>query len=157
MWRNSSDWQPHRFDRIKMNEKDKTFLGKGWAFPPGFSLESKTSLTVTEDQDIQQSLIILLSTRLGERVMQPQYGCDLHSIIFEKADKSTITYLRDAIESAILYHEPRIKLLDIEVGPAPDQNEQILIDIIYIVRATNTRSNLVYPYYLTEATDLFLR
>jgi uncharacterized protein len=140
-----------------MNKKDKSFLGKGWAFPPGFSLESKTSLTVSDEQDIQESLIILLSTRLGERIMQPQYGCDLHSIVFEKADKSTITFLRDSIESAILYHEPRIRLLDIRVSPAPDQDEQILIDIIYLVRATNTRSNLVYPYYLTEATDLFLR
>lgn len=140
-----------------MNKKDKSFLGKGWAFPPGFSLESKTSLTVSEEEDIRESLIILLSTRLGERIMQPQYGCDLHSIVFEKADKSTITFLRDSIESAILYHEPRIRLLDIHVSPAPDQDEQILIDIIYLVRATNTRSNLVYPYYLTEATDLFLR
>jgi hypothetical protein len=139
-----------------MEEKDKSFLGKGWAFPPGFSLETKTSLTVSEDLDIQQSLIILLSTRLGERIMQPQFGCDLHSIMFEKADKSTLTFLRDSIESAILYHEPRIKLVNIEVGSAPDQNEQILIDIVYLVRATNTRSNLVYPYYLTEATD-FLR
>ena len=140
-----------------MEEKEKSFLGRGWAFPPGFSLENKTSLTVSEKEDIQQSLIILLSTRFGERIMQPQFGCDLHSVIFEKADKSTITYLRDAIESAILYHEPRIRLLDIQVGPAPDQEEQILIDIIYLIRATNTRSNLVYPYYLTEATDLFLR
>lgn len=140
-----------------MAKQDKTFLGRGWAFPPGFSLESKTSLTVSEDEDIRQSLIILLSTRLGERIMQPQYGCDLHSIVFEKADKSTITFLRDTIESAILYHEPRINLLDIRLLSAPEQGEQLLIDIIYLVRATNTRSNLVYPYYLTEATDLFLR
>jgi uncharacterized protein len=138
-----------------MSKKDKSFLGRGWAFPPGFSLESETSLMVSEEDDIHQSLIILLSTRLGERVMQPQYGCNLQTMMFEKVEKSTITFLRDSIESAILYHEPRIKLLDIQVGSEPDQNERIFIDIIYMIRATNTRSNLVYPFYLTEATDVF--
>jgi phage baseplate assembly protein W len=138
-----------------MDKEEKSFLGQGWAFPPGFSLEAKTSMLVSEEEDIQQSLIILLSTRLGERIMQPQYGCNLHTVVFEKADKSTITYLRDAIESAILYHEPRIKLIEIRAGVEPDQKEKIFIDIIYLVRATNTRSNLVYPFSLTEATDIY--
>jgi phage baseplate assembly protein W len=138
-----------------MDKEEKSFLGQGWAFPPGFSLETKTSVLVSEEEDIQQSLIILLSTRLGERIMQPQYGCNLHTVVFEKADKSTITYLRDTIESAILYHEPRIKLIEIRAGVEPDQKERIFIDIIYLVRATNTRSNLVYPFSLTEATDLY--
>jgi phage baseplate assembly protein W len=138
-----------------MDKEEKSFLGQGWAFPPGFSLETKTSVLVSEEEDIQQSLIILLSTRLGERIMQPQYGCNLHTVVFEKADKSTITYLRDTIESAILYHEPRIKLIEIRAGAEPDQKERIFIDIIYLVRATNTRSNLVYPFSLTEATDLY--
>ena len=137
-----------------MSKKDKSFLGRGWAFPPGFSLESGTSLMVNEEEDIRQSLIILLSTRLGERVMQPQFGCSLQSMIFEKVEKSTVTFLRDSIESAILYHEPRIKLLDIQVSDS-GETEKILIDIIYLIRATNTRSNLVYPFYLSEATDLF--
>jgi phage baseplate assembly protein W len=139
-----------------MKKKDRSFLGRGWAFPPGFSPQSKTALTVSEDEDIQQSLIILLSTRLGERVMQPLFGCNLHSMTFEKADKSTITFLRDDIEAAILYHEPRIKLVDIQIRPAADLDERIFIDIIYVVRATNTRSNLVYPFYLTEATDFLI-
>ncbi len=138
-----------------MGKKDKSFLGRGWAFPPGFSLESETPLMVSEEEDIRQSLIILLSTRLGERVMQPQYGCNLQSMVFEKVEKSTITFLRDSIESAILYHEPRIKLLDIQASDSPGERERILIDIIYLIRATNTRSNLVYPFYLSEATDFF--
>jgi phage baseplate assembly protein W len=138
-----------------MDKEEKSFLGQGWAFPPGFSLETKTSVLVSEEEDIQQSLTILLSTRLGERIMQPQYGCNLHTVVFEKADKSTITYLRDTIESAILYHEPRIKLIEIRAEVEPDQKERIFIDIIYLVRATNTRSNLVYPFSLTEATDLY--
>lgn len=138
-----------------MNKKDKSFLGRGWAFPPGFSMESKRSIMADDDEDIRQSLLILLTTRLGERVLQPQYGCNLHAMMFEKADKSAMTFLRDAIESAILYHEPRIKLIDIQIAGEPDRQERILIDVIYMIRATNTRSNLVFPFYLTEATDIF--
>jgi phage baseplate assembly protein W len=138
-----------------MSKKDKSFLGRGWAFPPGFSLQREGALMVSEEEDIQQSLIILLSTRIGERIMQPQYGSSLHSMIFEKVEKSTLTFLRDSIEAAILYHEPRIKLLDIQVSVSPAESERIFIDIIYLIRATNTRSNLVYPFYLREATDLF--
>ena len=138
-----------------MKKGEKSFLGQGWAFPPGFSLGTKTSILVREDEDIQQSLMILLSTRLGERIMQPQYGCNLHHVVFEKADKSTLTFLRDSIESAILYHEPRIKVLEIRTSVNTGEPERILIDIVYLIRATNTRSNLVYPFSLTEATDLY--
>ena len=138
-----------------MSKEEKSFLGQGWAFPPGFSLSTGTSVLVREDEDIQQSLIILLSTRLGERIMRPQYGCILHHVVFEKADKSTITFLRDSIESAILYHEPRIKVLEIRTSFEADQSERIFIDIVYLIRATNTRSNLVYPFSLNEATDLY--
>jgi phage baseplate assembly protein W len=138
-----------------MSKEEKSFLGQGWAFPPGFSRSTGTSILVREDEDIQQSLIILLSTRLGERIMQPQYGCNLHHVVFEKADKSTITFLRDSIESAILYHEPRIKVLEIRTRLEGDQSDRIFIDIVYLIRATNTRSNLVYPFSLTEATDLY--
>lgn len=110
---------------------------------------------VSEEADIQQSLIILLSTRLGERVVQPLYGSNLHAVVFDKLDKTTITFLRDSIESAILYHEPRIKLLDIQVISSSENEGKIGIDIVYLIRSTNTRSNLVFPFYLTEATDLF--
>ena len=78
--------------------KDSNFLGQGWAFPPGFSWESKTMIPVREEEDIKQSLLILLSTQLGERVMQPRYGCQLQNTVFEKADKTTLTYLQDIVD-----------------------------------------------------------
>ncbi len=136
-------------------KKDTSFLGRGWAFPPGFSRKSKTVITVAEDEDIQQSLAILLSTYLGERVMQPRYGCNLQHVVFEKPDKTTITYLRDTIETAIIYHEPRIKLIEITVSDQVDQEGKISFMITYLIRTTNTRSNMVYPHYLTEATNRF--
>ncbi len=136
-------------------KKDISFLGQGWAFPPGFALTHKSVDMVDQDEDIQQSLVILLSTQLGERLMQPLYGCDLHNTVFEKLDRTVITYLKDTIETSIIYHEPRIKLIEIEVNQAVDQEGKIIFNITYIIRSTNSRSNLVYPHYITEATDRF--
>jgi uncharacterized protein len=136
-------------------KKDKSFLGQGWAFPPGFSMKTKTAIIVEEDEDIQQSLIILLSTHLGERIMQPRYGCNLHHVVFEKADKAMITYLRDTIETAIIYHEPRVKLIQTTVTDEIDPEGKISLNISYMIRSTNTRSNLVYPFYISEATSRF--
>ncbi|CAN5331253.1 GPW/gp25 family protein [soil metagenome] len=136
-------------------KKDKSFLGQGWAFPPGFSMKKKTVITVAEDEDIQQSLTILLSTHLGERVMQPRFGCNLQHVVFEKADKTTLTYLRDTIETAIIYHEPRIKLIQITVTDEIDPEGKISLNISYMIRSTNTRSNMVFPFYISEATTRF--
>ena len=138
-------------------ENESGFLGQGWAFPPGFSLESKTAILVDDEVDIRQSLTILLSTQLGERVMQPNFGCNLQSVVFEKADKPTITFIRDMIETSILYYEPRIRLLEVNVikGVDREQEGKIMLEIIYLIRATNTRTNLVFPFYLTEATNPF--
>lgn len=135
---------------------DAGFLGQGWAFPPGFSIEDNTAILVNGEEDIRQSLLILFSTQLGERVMQPDFGCNLETTVFEKADKTTVTYIRDMLETAILYHEPRIKLIGIDAVDESSNEGRINFDIQYLIRATNTRSNMVYPHYLTEATDQFL-
>lgn len=138
-----------------MNESG--FFGRGWAFPPGFSSEDKTAFLVEKEEDIRQSMTILLSTQLGERVMQPNFGCNLQSVVFEKVDKPTKTLIRDMVETAILYHEPRIKLLSVNVEDDGDMEGKITLEIIYLIKATNTRSNLVYPFYLNEATDPFFK
>lgn len=135
-------------------KKDKSFIGQGWAFPPGFSSKTRTIITAEEEEDIRQSLNILLTTQLGERVMQPRYGCNLRKMVFEKTDKTMITYFLDTIETAVVYHEPRIKLIDVKVNET-DQEGKIVFIINYLIRSTNTRSNLVFPHYITEAYDRY--
>lgn len=136
-------------------KKEKGFLGQGWAFPPDFSWQQKGIKMVAEDEDIKESLHILFSTRFGERIMQPQYGCDLQTMVFEQFDTSAVTFLKDTLETAIIYHEPRIKLLGIETANSLTENSTILFDIAYKIRTTNTRNNLVYPFNLSEATLKF--
>ena len=133
---------------------DQSFLGSGWGFPPEFSKAAKDVRLVSEEDDIQESLNILLSTFPGERMMQPTYGCELKTMVFETINESAITAIKDIIERAVLFFEPRISLDEIEIdtGNLGDGLLNILLD--YTVRATNTRSNMVYPFYFREGTDI---
>ena len=135
-----------------MNERDIPFLGTGWSFPPHFTKEGKVAMT-TAEEDIKRSLQILLSTAQGERVMNPDYGCNLDELMFESLSTSLKTQIIDAIETAILYHEPRILVEKIELVQAPDALGRIDILIEFIIKTTNARTNYVYPYYLNEASS----
>lgn len=135
-------------------EKEPSFLGTGWSFPPEFNRHSGNVKMVSEEQDIEESLRILLSTRLGERVMIPRFGCDLTDLLFESINLTQKTYVIDLIQTAILYYEPRIDVEKIDIIPGTEVEGKLLIDVTYKVRSTNSRRNMVYPFYKTEATDV---
>ena len=132
---------------------DQSFLGTGWSFPPAFDPVGRKSRMVSADDDIRESLLILLSTAPGERVMNPSFGCGLKLRVFDTVSASMITEVKDMVERAILFYEPRITLNGIEVVQRDALGGVLDIDIRYTVRSTNTRSNLVYPFYYLEATN----
>ena len=104
-------------------------------------------------EDIEESLEILLSTSLGERVMLPQYGCNLQDYQFEAINSNLLAFIRTLVENAILYFEPRIKLENIEVSESDTQEAiegKLEISVDYVIRETNSRFNYVYPFYLNE-------
>lgn len=136
-----------------MSENTK-FLGRGWGFPPEFNRAAKGVEMLADEADIESSLDILLSTRLGERIMQPDYGCNLDEMVFEAMNLTMRTYLKDLVEHAILYHEPRIDLEKLEIDTSRETEGMLLIIIDYRVRTTNSRFNYVYPYYKNEGTNL---
>ena len=108
---------------------------------------------VADEENIRQSLWTLLSTSPGERVHRYDYGCPLRRYVFEIMDISTQTLLRDEIERAVVMYEPRIDLHRVDFET--DEKEGILrILLDYTVRQTNRRTNMVYPFYLNEGTDL---
>ncbi len=129
----------------------KSFLGTGWSFPPTFT--SNGLVTVSAEQDIYESLWILLSTTPGERVMQPAYGCGLKAHVFDNLDESSFAVMRDLVEKAILFFEPRITVENIEINDDNYLEGKVLLNIIYRVRSTNNRYNLVYPFYIHEASN----
>ena len=129
---------------------DLSFLGTGWSFPPTFNKDTGTVEMVSNESDIRESLEIILSTGPSERVMQLDFGCELSQFMFEEITQSLITRIRGTVSDALLEHEPRIEVDDISVEEGEEQG-LLLIGVSYTVRATNTRSNMVYPFYLNEA------
>lgn len=108
---------------------------------------------VAEEQDIQQSLQILLSTSQGERVMLENFGCDLNRFLFEEISQSLVNGLNSLIRDSILYYEPRIDVARISVDESKESLGVLEISIEYTVRSTNSRFNMVFPFYLNEATQ----
>src|SRR6478609_8969849 len=131
-----------------------SFLGTGWSFPPKFNA-AQGSVEVTSDElDIQRSLEILLSTKKGERVMQPDYGCNLDEMVFEPMTTTFKTYIREMIRTAIIYYEARINLNSVIIDDSRETEGVITIILDYSIRTTNSRFNFVYPYYKKEGTEL---
>ena len=135
-------------------EKDKSFLGVGWSFPSGFSNVNYQNTMVSAEKDIQQSLMILLGTIPGERVMHPDFGCGIHKLVFEPISNSLFTKIKDLVEQAVLLFESRIKLHEVEVEHNPKIEGTIFISLDYTIKSVNTRQNLVYPFYLLEGTNI---
>ncbi|MGD2180615.1 GPW/gp25 family protein [Lusitaniella coriacea] len=129
-----------------------SFLGTGWSFPPEFQHETGQVAMVSDEVDIAQSLEVILSTRLGERLMHPNFGCELSQFLFEEVRQGTITSIKGIVSDALLYHEPRIKVERISISESEQKTGLLLISIDYLIRATNSRFNRVYPFYLNEAT-----
>lgn len=134
-------------------ELDNSFLGRGWSFPPTFSREAGVQM-LNGEEDIQSSLKILLSTRVGERVMEPEFGCNSDAMVFENMNTGFQTFMQKQIQDAILLYEPRIDLKNVDLVKQGEAEGTILISLEYIVRATNSRSNLVFPFYLNEGNNL---
>lgn len=133
----------------------KSFLGKGWAFPPEFDAGTGAVAMVQAEEDIWQSLQILFSTSIGERVLQADYGCNLEDYVFSSMNVSFLSYLEDLITRNIALHEARIKLERLNITPDP-AGGVLQIEIAYVVRSTNTRFNRVYPFYYQEGTNVEL-
>ena len=135
-------------------ENEQAFLGIGWSFPPEFKENTKAVTMLTDEEDIKSSLEILLSTKIGERIMQPKYGCNIDELLFSPLNRTLKTFVSELIKTAILYHEPRIDVEKIDITKGDDLSGELLVLIDFKVRATNSRINMVYPFYKLEGTDL---
>ena len=132
--------------------EDPGFLGRGWAFPPKFDAFTGETALVGADEDITQSLRILFETRPGERVMHPTFGCRIHDYIFDPMNASTMRNMEAAIAQAILFFEPRIDVEATKVAIADANEGRLTIKLLYRVRQTNSRANVVFPFYIREGT-----
>ena len=133
-----------------------SFLGRGWSFPPAFDRNAKGVVMLEDEEDVKSSLQILLTTMRGERVMVPLYGCGMESQLFDPLDTRRKTLLKDMIGTAILYHEPRVELEGVDLDDDDQLEGVVRISVTYRVKATNSRFNVVFPFYKNEGTDVNL-
>ena len=129
----------------------KDFLGRGWKFPVGVDEQGDIALSEFED-DIREAVRLILLTARGERVMRPDFGAGLHEFVFVSMSATNLGAIQSAVREALIAWEPRIQTLSVEVEPDQSELGKLFINIDYRVRATNTRFNLVFPFYLKEQT-----
>ena len=128
----------------------KAFMGRGWARP--VALDPRTGLVATAafEEDIRQSIRIILETAPGERVMRPNFGCGIHELAFTGVDSTAIQRVISVVEEALRRCEARIEVLGVTVDEAVTVKGELLVEIEYRVRKTNQTGNLVFPYYFRE-------
>lgn len=131
-----------------MNEN--AFLGAGWKFPPEVDEVTGRIKLSSYEEDIQESIKIIIGTSKGERIMNPDFGCSIKKFMFENFTYTVASDMENCIKDALVQWEPRIT--DIKVNAVQDSmdNYKVNINISYVVRSTNNPYNLVYPYYLNE-------
>lgn len=134
-----------------MDNSSKAFLGRGWAFP--FSIETDRGIAlVAYEEDIKQSIRIILSTRKGERVMRSDFGCGIHELVFGAINTSLISQIERDVTEALRRYEARIEVDQVAVDQRFVNEGRLEVSIEYRVRTTNQRDNYVYPFYFKEAS-----
>jgi phage baseplate assembly protein W len=124
-----------------------TFIGRGFAFPMRIDHTGSIAM-VGGHEDIDRSIVVILSTAKGERLMRPEFGCAIWDQLFEPINANSLGLMAHSVRDAIGQWEPRVDLEEVLVAPDVDREGRVTIDVTYRVRATNNRRNLVYPFYV---------
>jgi len=124
----------------------KDFLGTGWAFPVGVDARGRIALA-RQEQDIEQSIRMIVLTPKGQRVMRPEFGCHIHELIFAPNNAGTAGLASKYVEDAVGMWEPRVSVVEVKAARDPSNPACLLIEVVYDVKATNDRRSLVFPFY----------
>lgn len=123
------------------------FIGQGIEFPMRVDHKGGIAL-VGGPAAIEGSIRTIVSTAPGERAMRPQFGCRIWDQLFAPMNESTFGLMAQAVRDAIGQWEPRIRLEDVSVVADPAEHGRVLISVVYRLRVTNDRRNLVFPFYV---------
>lgn len=124
----------------------RDFLGTGWAFPVAVDAHGRIALA-RQERDIEEAMRIILLTPKGQRVMRPEFGCQIHDLLFAANDATTAGLAAYYVEDALGMWEPRIRVLQVIARPDPLEPGRLLVDIHYEIKATHDRRSLVFPFY----------
>ncbi|MBX3158036.1 MAG: GPW/gp25 family protein [Deltaproteobacteria bacterium] len=125
----------------------REFLGRGWKFPIAVDRDGRI-VGESEDEKVREAIVMILRTAPGERMMRPDFGCGIHELVFESLTDELVGRVRTEVTRALAAWEPRVDVLAVQVQPDRDVHTRLLIQIDYRVRSTNSRFNLVFPFYV---------
>ena len=128
------------------------FIGRGWAFPLRVDQTGGIAL-VSREQEIEEAIRLILGTSPGERPMRPEFGCKIHEYLFASADGETASAIGAAVRAALRRWEPRIDVEDVAVTIDRVNPALLYIDVRFVIKATNDRRNLVFPFYVIPGGD----
>ena len=128
----------------------RDFLGVGWAMPVSLDPRTGAIATAAYEEDVRQSLRIILETAPGERVMRPNFGCGIHELVFTSLDSTALQRIRSTVEESLRHYEARVEVLEVNVDEAATSEGKLLVEVDYRIRRTNQLGNLVFPYYFRE-------
>jgi phage baseplate assembly protein W len=130
----------------------KAFLGRGWKFPVAANPANGRIAMSEYEQDIRESIFIILSTAPGERVMRTDFGCGIHDLVFAPINRATLGLFESRVRESILRFEARIEIVSLSFDTSQASNGKLLIEFKFRVRETNNEFNFVFPFYLKEGT-----
>jgi uncharacterized protein len=132
------------------------FLGNGWRFDlsqdetkAGIGVAGGRIAEARDEALIQQSIWLILSTAPGERVMRPDFGCGIHDLVFSNPSHGTLGEVIREVTRALTLFEPRIELRRVDARADVQNPSLILVEIDADIRSTNSRFNLVFPFYVS--------
>jgi uncharacterized protein len=135
-----------------MLDETKDFLGSGWKFPPRLDARGRIEL-VHQVQDVEEAIKMIVMTRKGERPMRPEFGCEIHGLMFAPNDAATGGLARRYVTEALMRWEPRIKVVNVDAEPDPENEGRLVVSIQYRIPALNSERNLVFPFYVIPGED----
>ncbi|WP_075341259.1 GPW/gp25 family protein [Tenacibaculum agarivorans] len=134
--------------------RKKEFLGSGWSFPVTFSVGNHQLITTRFENNIKDSIDVIMQTNFGERPTDPQFGSGLQQYFFQDMNETLKGQIKDTVTSSLQDNEPRITVIDVDVTYVNMTNGHVEVTIVYEYNQTNTRHNYVYPFYIKEGTNI---
>jgi hypothetical protein len=131
---------------------DRDFLGKGLRFPVSINLNGGVSTSQLEE-NVRQSIFIILGTAPGERINRPDFGCRIHDLMFAPNNDITAARAEVYCEEAIYKSEPREERVSCRAMPNQDAPNRLDLRIEYVIAGKNEKRNLVYPFYLKDEDE----
>ncbi|RQG88003.1 baseplate protein [Natrarchaeobius halalkaliphilus] len=134
---------------VRDTHPEDPFPGSGWQFPVSTDHRGDIALS-SDNESVEEAIRIIVGTAKGERVMRPEFGCDIHDHVFDSINGATMSLAEESVREALIAWEPRIDVRDVDASADPDHPNTLLITIRYVVRSTNSEGNMVYPFYINE-------